>query len=46
MEELCLALNDMADQIQKNFDAERQKANLEKRLLAQENESLRKDVIA
>lgn len=43
MEELCLALNDMADQIQKNFDAERQKANLEKRLLAQENESLRKD---
>lgn len=43
MEELCLALNDMAEQIQQNFDAERQKANLEKRLLAQENESLRKD---
>lgn len=43
MEELCDALNSMAMQIQKNFDHERENANLEKRLLAQENENLRKD---
>lgn len=43
MEELCVALNDMAKQVQKNIENTKEKGELEKQLLAQENENLRKD---
>ena len=43
MEELCVALTSMAQQIQKNFDNEREKAGLQRQLLEKKNESLKKD---
>lgn len=43
MEQLCCALNEMAEQVQKNFEYERDKAKLKQELLKQENENLRKD---
>lgn len=43
MEQLCRALNEMAEQVQKNLEYERDKAKLKQELLKQENENLRKD---
>lgn len=43
MEQLCCAVNEMAEQVQKNFEYERDKAKLKQELLKQENENLRKD---
>lgn len=43
MSVLCLALEDMAKSVQKNILNEQEKAELEKRVLEQENENLKKD---
>lgn len=43
MEQLCVALNDMAQQVEKNIENERDKARLKEALLVQENENLKKD---
>lgn len=43
MNVLCLALEDMADSIQKNMEYENEKARLERRVLEQQNENLKKD---
>ena len=43
MNVLCLALEDMADSIEKNIQYENEKARLERRVLEQQNDNLRKD---
>ncbi|MGX8833476.1 sensor histidine kinase [Amedibacillus sp. YH-ame6] len=43
MNELCIALEDMADSVQKNIQYAEEKADLEKRVLEQQNENLKKD---
>ena len=43
MNVLCLALDDMAQSVQRNFQNEIEKAELEKQFLAQQNENLKKD---
>lgn len=43
MEELCDTLDDMAKSVKKNILNEKEKANLQKQLLEQENENLKKD---
>lgn len=43
MNVLCLALEDMADSIQQNIRYENEKAKLERRVLEQQNENLKKD---
>lgn len=43
MESLCLALEDMAQHVQRNINNEQEKAKLKHQLLEKENESLRKD---
>lgn len=43
IEDLCNALDDMANKIQNNLESEREKAKLKDELLKQENENLKKD---
>lgn len=43
MNELCLALEDMAERVQENITYANEKADLEKRVLEQQNENLKKD---
>lgn len=43
MNVLCLALEDMAENVQKNISYAKEKAELEKKVLEQENENLKKD---
>lgn len=43
MEVLCLALQDLSDNIHKNIAYEKERVQLENRLLIKENESLKKD---
>lgn len=45
MNTLCIALEDMAQTVKKNQENEKKQAELERRLLIKENESLRKDEI-
>ena len=43
MENLCIALDDMAQHVQKNIENEKEKATLKHQLLEKENENLKKD---
>ena len=43
MENLCIALDDMAQHVQKNIENEKEKAALKHQLLEKENENLKKD---
>lgn len=43
MSELCISLEDMANSVQENLAYAQEKAELEKRVLEQQNENLRKD---
>ena len=43
MNELCIALEDMAESVQQNLAYAQEKAELEKRVLEQQNENLKKD---
>lgn len=43
MNELCISLEDMANSVQENLAYAQEKAELEKRVLEQQNENLRKD---
>lgn len=43
MNVLCLALEDMAESVHKNMEYAQEKAELEKKVLEQENENLKKD---
>ena len=43
MENLCIALDDMAQHVQKNIENEKEKVALKHQLLEKENENLKKD---